>query len=68
MMCKIDFVKVRNLNYIFRKKKRMINRGGVCCVPAFQNTEKKNRYLIEILIMYLACVFANNKEPLIREN
>jgi hypothetical protein len=45
----------------------MINRGGVCCVPGFQNTKKKE-LVIKILIMYLACVLANNKEPFIREN
>jgi hypothetical protein len=45
----------------------VINRGGVCCVPGFKNTEKEES-VTEILIMYLACVLANNKERLIGEN
>jgi hypothetical protein len=49
---------------MYLEKKRVINRGDVCCVQKYRKKES----VIKILIMYLACVLANTKESLIREN
>jgi hypothetical protein len=58
-------LKVRNSNYLEKRKERSI--GEVFAVFQVSKIPKKELE-IEILIMYLACVLANNKEPFIREN
>jgi hypothetical protein len=63
MTFKIGFLKIRNSNYLEKKTSDPL---GTCLLSSGLQKYRKKESVIEILIMYLACVLANNKEPLIR--